>query len=77
MNYLNDIITDFKESNAQQRLELYMQYRELRSDFDNIEKEEISNQTHTTQQLVIEPEKVYNNQSIFVRIKNCCLSLFL
>ena len=77
MNNYNDIIKDFRESNAQERLELYMQYRDMRSDFDQIEKEEISAQMDATQQLVIEPEKVHNKQSIFVKIKNCCLSLFL
>ena len=73
MNYFED----YKKGNAQQRLELFMQYPDLRSEFDNIENAEISTESGNFTQLVIEPENLHNNQSIFVRIKNCCLSLFL
>jgi len=73
MNYLED----YKKSNAQERLELFMQFPDLRSNFDQIENEEDSTLSNSAQQIVIEPAKAQNKQSLFIRIKNCCLSLFL
>ncbi len=73
MNYFED----YKEGNAQQRLELYLQYPDLRADFDNIENEEISTKTNLSRQTVIKPQKENINHSLFVRVKNCCLSLFM
>ena len=71
MNYFED----YNEGNAQQRLELYLQYPDLRADFDNIENEEISTKTNLSRQIVIEPQKFNKEQSLFVRLKNCCLSI--
>ena len=73
---MNDF-EDYKEGNTQQRLEMYLQYPDLRSDFDNIENEEISTKTNLSRQIVIEPQKANIKQSLFVRVKNCCLSLFM
>jgi len=75
MNYLEDIFAEFKKGNAQQRLDLYMQHRELRSDFDQIENEKISTQTHPSHQIVIEPSKANNQQSLFVRMKRWCFAI--
>lgn len=72
MNYFDD----YKQSNAQQRLELYLQIPELRSEFDHIEQTEDQQELSGSDQLVIIPGKIQNKQSIFVRIKNCCFSLF-
>jgi hypothetical protein len=73
MNYFDE----YKQSNAQQRLELYLQFPDLRTEFDHIEKTEDQKDSIDSEQLVIVPEKIQNKQSIFVRIKNCCLSLFV
>jgi hypothetical protein len=71
MNYFED----YKKGNAQQRLELFMQYPDLRSDFNRIENDEISNKSPHSTQIVIEHQKFNKEQSLFVRLKNCCLSL--
>jgi hypothetical protein len=72
MNYPEDTFADFNKGDAQHRLELYMQHRELRYEFDQMEKQENSTESH---QLVIEPQKIYNKNSLFVKIKRCCISL--
>ena len=76
MNYFEDIFTDYKEGNAHQRIELYMQHRELRSNFDQIENEESILKTEDSRQIVIEPSKINNRQPFFVRMKRWCFSIF-
>jgi len=72
MNYFDD----YKQSNSQKRLELYLQFPDLRSEFDIIEKTDDQQDSRDLEQIVIAPEKIQSKQSIFVRIKNCCFSLF-
>jgi len=75
MNYLEDIFAEFKKGNGEQRLELYMHHRDLRSDFDQIESEELKSITDYSQQMVIEPSKANNQQSLFVRMKRWCFAI--
>ena len=75
MNYFEDIFTDYKEGNAQQQLELYMQHRDLRSNFDRIENEESISKTVDSRQIIIEPSKIMDQQPFFVRMKRWCFSI--
>jgi hypothetical protein len=75
MNNFEDVIANFKKADTQQRLELYMQYRELRKDFDQIENSEPALNKGDLLQIVIEPSKTDNQQSIFVRMKRLCCSI--
>ena len=72
MNYFDD----YKQSNSQKRLELYLHFPDLRSEFDIIEKTDDQQDSRDLEQIVIVPEKIQSKQSIFVRIKNCCFALF-
>ena len=78
MNYFDDLIDDFKDGNDQHRLDLYMNHRNLRSDFDKIEDEE-SASTKTeladSQQVVIKPDRLMEQQSLLVRMKRWCFSV--
>ena len=67
---------EYKNSNSQQQLEMYLQYPELRSEFDNIEKTAYDKESIDSQQVFIVPEKIQNKQTLLVRIKNGCFSLF-
>lgn len=78
MNYLNNVLDDFKDGNHQQRLDLYMCHRNLRSDFDQIEKEEstlLKSELTDSQQVVIKLDKTKNQQSLFFRMKHWCFSI--
>ncbi len=74
MNISEDIFENFKKANNQQRLELYMQYRDLRDEFDQIENETSALNTEDFVQIVIEPSKTDYQQSLFVRMKRLCCS---
>ena len=78
MNYFDDVLNDFKNGNHQQRLDLYMDHRDLRSDFDQIEDEEITFQKSEltdSQQVVIISGKTNEQQPILVRMKRWCFSM--
>ena len=78
MNYFDDLIDDFKDGNDQHRLDLYMNHRNLRSEFDQIESEEntLQNTKLTdSKQVVIKPNRVNKQQSLLVRMKQWCFSI--
>jgi len=78
MNYLNNVLDDFIDGNHQQRLDLYMCNRNLRSDFDQIENEETTLQKSElidSQQVVIKPAKTLGQQSFIIRMKRWCFSI--
>lgn len=78
MNFFDDVLNDFKNGNHQQRLDLYMSHRNLRSDFDQIEDEEpASMKTEKTdvQQVVIKPIKTIKQQPLLIRMKRWCFSM--
>ena len=78
MNFFDDVLNDFKDGNYQQRLDLYMCHRNLRSDFDQIEDEEsASMKTEITdsQQVVIKSGKTNEQQPLLVKMKRWCFSM--
>ena len=78
MNYFDDVLNDFKNGNHQQRLDLYMDHRDLRSDFDQIEDEEsASMKTEITdsQQVVVKTSKTNEQQPLLIRMKRWCFSM--
>lgn len=78
MNYFDDVLDDFKNGSHQQRLDLYMSHRNLRSDFDQIEDEEsASMKTEITdsQQVVIKSGKTNEQQPLLVKMKRWCFSM--
>jgi len=78
MNFFDDVLNDFKDGNHQQRLDLYMCHRNLRSDFDQIEDEEsASMKTEITdsQQVVIKSGKTNEQQPLLVKMKRWCFSM--
>jgi predicted component of type VI protein secretion system len=78
MSYFEKILADFKDGTEKQRLDLYMQYRNLRSDFDRIENEELASlktELKASQKVVLKPNKINDRQSSFVRIKRWCFSI--
>lgn len=76
MNYIDDVLAEYIKSNAQQRLELYLQYKDLRTNFDLIENKETIQHKESSRQIVIEPEKKEIKQSLFTKLKNGCLAIF-
>lgn len=78
MNYFDNVFADFKDGDDQQRLDLYLQNRDLRSDFDKFESEE-STPTKTeltaSQRVVLKPVKIKEQQSPIVRMKRWCFSI--
>ena len=78
MSFFDDVLNDFKDGNHQQRLDLYMCHRNLRSDFDQIEDEEsASMKTEITdsQQVVIKSGKTNEQQPLLVKMKRWCFSM--
>jgi len=78
MKYFDDVLDDFKDGNHQQRLDLYMYHRNLRSDFDQIENEETTLQKSELtdfQQVVIKPDRTNEQRSLLVRMKRWCFSM--
>lgn len=77
MNTNEELLAEFKNSNEQQRLDLYLQYRDLRDDFENIEGEESrlsQKQSEDLMQVEYKTLIVNKRQSIFTRMKRRCLS---
>ena len=78
MNTNDDILETFKNGNDQHRLELFLQHRDIREDFDNIENEEnTSSNTELATSMQIEYKTFGANekQSLFIRMKRWCFSL--
>jgi hypothetical protein len=75
MNNFENILVEFKKANTQQRIELFMLHRNLRTDFDQIENEDSALGTEDFVQIVIEPSKTDNRQSLFVRMKRLYCSI--
>jgi hypothetical protein len=78
MNNFDVILTEFKDGNDQCRLDLYMNHRDLRSDFDQLENEEttsLKSELTDAQQVVIKTGKIKTQQSHFVRMKRWCFSI--
>lgn len=67
---LNKIFEDFKEGNTEQQLESYMFHRDLRPDFDQIEKDELSSKMMESSQIVIKPIKSNHKKSLFTQVKH-------
>ncbi len=78
MNYFENIFDEFKDGTDEERLDLYLHHRNLRTELDKIEDEEISlvkaEKTDSTQ-LVIKPGRVNEQHPLFVRMKQWCLSV--
>jgi hypothetical protein len=78
MNYFNDILDEFKDGTAEERLDLYLHNRNLRSELDQIEDEEnasVNTEITVAPQLVIKPRRTYEQQSLLGRMKHWCLSV--
>ena len=78
MNYLDNVFADFKDADNQQRLGLYLHHRDLRSDFDKIEHEElISEKAEKTDSQNVEhiPGNTVRQQSPFMKMKRWCFSI--
>jgi hypothetical protein len=75
MNYFEDIFTEYKEGNDKQRLEIYMNHRYQRYEFDQIEDDEANAKFEESKQIVIEPSKTNNRQSFFRRMKRWCFTI--
>jgi hypothetical protein len=78
MNYFDNVFADFKDGDDQQRLDLYLQHRDLRSDFDKIESEESAltkTEITASQKVVLKPARIKVQQSPFVRMKRWCFSI--
>ena len=78
MNYFDDIFDEFKDGTDEERLDLYLHHRNLRSELDQIEDEEnVSLNTEVTDspQLVIKPDRANEQQSLFVKMKCWCFSM--
>ena len=66
------IFTQFRQANPEYRLSLFLQYRDLRSYFQEIEKEELQPE-NTKQQIIFETRRVKPPLS---RIVRWCYTLF-
>jgi predicted component of type VI protein secretion system len=78
MNYLNNVLDDFKDGTDGERLDLYLHHRNLRSDFDQIEDEKTTLQKPEltdSQKVVIKPGRAYEQPSLLGRMKHWCLSV--
>jgi len=78
MNYFDDILDEFKDGTAEERLELYLHHRNLRSELDQIEDEDntsVITEVTDSPQLVIKPDKANEQQSLIVRMKHWCFSV--
>ena len=75
----SDILIDkFENADDEHRLSLYMFHRDLRSDFEQIEHEEINplEPEPTFARLdVITPDRTKDQQSSFVKLKRWCFSI--
>ena len=72
------ILTKFKNGDDEHRLSLYMFHRDLRSDFEQIEYEEVNSlepEPIFAEQDVIKPVRVKDRQSTFVKMKRWCFSI--
>ena len=78
MNYLDNVFADFKDGDNQQRLDLFMHHRDLRSEFDEIENEDHTPEKAeltASQKVVLKPGSTKGQQSPFVRMKRWCFSI--
>ena len=78
MNYLNNVLDDFKDGTDGERLDLYLHHRNLRSELDQIEDEEnasVNTEITVAPPLVIKPSRAYEQQSLLGRMKHWCLSV--
>ncbi len=78
MDYFADILDEFKDETAEERLGLYLHHRNLRSELDQIEDEEnasVNTEITVAPQLVIIPSRAYEQQSLLGRMKHWCLSV--
>lgn len=72
------ILSEFKNGDDQHRIDIYMYNRDLRSDFEQIEQDEINSlePEHTfARQDVITPGRTKDQQSSFVKLKRWCFSI--
>ena len=78
MDNFDDTLTEFKDGNAQKRLDLYLHNRNLRSKLDQIEDEEnasVKIEIADSPKLVIKSGRANEQQSLLVRMKLWCLSV--
>ena len=78
MDNFNNILDEFKDGTAEERLGLYLHHRNLRSELDQIEDEEnasVKTDITDSPQLVIKPSRAYQQQSLLGRMKHWCLSV--
>jgi len=72
------ILTEFKNGNDQHQTDLYMYHRNLRSDFEQIDYEEINSlepEPTFARQDVLTPGRAKDRQSTFVKMKRWCFSI--
>jgi hypothetical protein len=72
------ILTEFKNGDDQHRMDLYMYNRNLRSDFEQIEHEEINSlepESTFARQDVLTPSRAKDRRSTFVKMKRWCFSI--
>lgn len=78
MNYFENIFDEFKDGTDEERLDLYLHHRNLRLELDKIEDEEnalVKAEKTDSTQLVIKPGRVNEQHSLFIRMKQWCLSV--
>ena len=78
MNFFENIFDEFKDGTDEERLDLYLLHRNLRSELDQIEDEEntsVKAEKTDFAQVEIKPSRVNEQHSCFVRMKQWCLSV--
>jgi hypothetical protein len=78
MDNFNNILDEFKDGTAEERLDLYLHHRNFRSELDQIEDEEnasVNTELTGSPQLVIKHSRAYEQQSLLGRMKHWCLSV--
>jgi hypothetical protein len=73
---IDHILEEYQKADATKRQDLYLQYRFLRSDFDDIEKKEDTTNEMAPKQVVVSPAKVYDDvtKGVYFRKlwRRCC-----